>query len=53
MPRRRFLRGVGSKSELTDIKRNMYQQILVKIFVECTFIEGMFPNQRLVQFENL
>ena len=52
-PQRTIPRGLGSQSEFADVERNMYQQILVKIFVECTFIEGMLPNQGLVQFENL
>ena len=52
-PQRMIPRGLGSQSEFANVERNMYQQILVKIFVECTFIERMLPNQGLVQFENL
>ena len=31
----------------------MYQQILVKIFVECAIMKGMLPDQRLVQLKDL
>ena len=31
----------------------MYQQILVKIFVECATMKGMLPDQRLIQLKDL
>ena len=31
----------------------MYQQILVKIFIECAIMKGMLPDQRLVQLKDL
>ena len=31
----------------------MYQQILVKIFIECAMMKGLLPDQRLVQLKDL
>ena len=52
-PRRVILRGRGLQGEFADVECNMYQQILVKIFVECAIMKGVLPNQRLVQLKDL
>lgn len=52
-PRRVILRGYGLQGEFADVECNMYQQILVKIFVECAIMKGVLPNQRLVQLKDL
>ena len=52
-PRRAILRGHGLQGEFADVECNMYQKILVKIFVECAIMKGMLPDQRFVQLKDL